>query len=348
LTSALFSTTGPAILADIVPRQDRGKAYGASLGVLYMGLTLGPIVSGYLVEWSGWRAVFWASAAVMGCAIVLIQFSLPTKWRSPSEKIDLTSGVLVSVGILLAVAGSSVLDQTLPRIAAITAGAATLGLFLVRQFSLDRPLVDLRAVNSNDVLRNALSVQSLLYLNVVTTTFLLSVYLQVSLDQSADTAGSIIAIGTVVMALGAPISGRFVDRLAPTLLTRAGVCLVLLSTIAATQLSLQTPTWRVAVVVMLQGAGFALFSSTNMTTIMNSVGAETVSMASALGATARRIGMLSGMMLVGFLISLSFGHTPVASDPARFVDVMQLSFAILAGFTAAALLVSFVGKRSID
>ncbi|MCP5046777.1 MAG: MFS transporter [bacterium] len=58
VTSAIFSATGPAILADIVPAEQRGKAYGSSMGAIYTGLTLGPIVAGFLIDLWGWRASF--------------------------------------------------------------------------------------------------------------------------------------------------------------------------------------------------------------------------------------------------------------------------------------------------
>jgi MFS family permease len=41
--------TGPAILADIVPAERRGKVYGSSLGAIYAGLTLGPVCAGMLM-----------------------------------------------------------------------------------------------------------------------------------------------------------------------------------------------------------------------------------------------------------------------------------------------------------
>src|SRR5690606_12286897 len=46
VTSALFAVTGAAILADIVPAPQRGRAFGASIGAIYTGLTLGPLAAG--------------------------------------------------------------------------------------------------------------------------------------------------------------------------------------------------------------------------------------------------------------------------------------------------------------
>lgn len=97
-------------------------------------------------------------------------------------------------------------------------------------------------------------------------------------------------------------------------------------------------------VLAVQGLGFAFFSSPNLTIIMNSVPADTVSMASALGAKARSLGMVSGMLVTATLISLDFGNAPVERHPLRFVGTMQTSFSILAALTTVALVVSVLTR----
>ena len=95
----------------------------------------------------------------------------------------------------------------------------------------------------------------------------------------------------------------------------------------------------VGLLLAVQGAGFAFFSSPNMATIMNAVPRERTGIASALSATARGLGMVSGMLIVAALVSVYLGHDPVGADPARFVATMRASFWILVGTTAAALAV---------
>jgi hypothetical protein len=51
---------------------------------------------------------------------------------------------------------------------------------------------------------------------------------------------------------------------------------------------------------------------------------------------------VSGMLIVGALISLHVGHAPLGADPAGFLAAMQTSFWILVGVSAAALSVSLL------
>ena len=95
----------------------------------------------------------------------------------------------------------------------------------------------------------------------------------------------------------------------------------------------------------VQGVGFAFFSSPNMTMVMNAVPPERTGIAAALSATARSLGMVSGMLIVGALVSINLGHEPIGADPARFIATMHTSFWILAAVTAAALALSLVRMR---
>lgn len=136
--------------------------------------------------------------------------------------------------------------------------------------------------------------QLLLYTQAFCSVFMVSIYMQVVPDESAKTAGQVLAIGSLLMAL---------------------------------------------IVLAVQGVGFAFFSSPNMTTIMNAVPANCRSIASALAAQARSLGMLAGMLVTAAVVSLYIGDEPLDRDPLLFVRTMTTAFVVLAAlsFTALAL-----------
>lgn len=70
------------------------------------------------------------------------------------------------------------------------------------------PLVNIGLLLRNHVLANALLVQVVLYLNGFCIVFLFAIYMQVLLGHSANTAGQVLAAGTVLMAVLAPIAIR--------------------------------------------------------------------------------------------------------------------------------------------
>jgi MFS family permease len=346
LGSAVFAATGPALLADVVPAAQRGRAYGASLAAVYVGLTLGPIAAGLLIDLWSWRAVFYVGAAVILLGLVLIQALLPSRWRRPEPgTVHLPSVGLVVTSVLCLVAGSAWLRLGAVGYAGLGTGVLLGALFVGWQPRLPRPLLDVGALLRNRPLRGALSVQLLLYMNAFAAMFMLSIYIQVSLDRSAATAGQVLALATVVMAAVAPFAGALADRLRPSRVATVGVAWIVVASALATTLDEDSSLTEVVLMLMAQGLGFGFFSSPNMTTIMNSVPPERTSMVSALGAKARSLGMIAGMLVAAILISLELGEAPVAADPARFVDVMHRVFSVLVLTASLALVVCVLGAR---
>jgi len=344
VTGSVFAATGPAILADIVPAGRRGQAYGRSMGAIYSGLTLGPITAGLVSDFFGWRAVFGAGAAVLLVGYFVIRAMLPSSWRWPGRSVHWPSAALVVSAVLCLVAGAALIRNGPLGTACLAGGVGLAGMFLAVQRRLPQPLVDVDALMRNRVLRNALLMQLLLYVNAFSSTFMLSIYMQVALGQSARVAGQVLAIGTVMMAILAPLAGRLADRYPPRLLSIAGVSAVLVATLMAMRLSVRSSLTAVTLVLAVQGLGFALFSSPNMTIIMSSGAKGTMSLASALGAKARALGMVIGMLVTAVLVSLEIGNEPIARHPDRFIHVMTTAFVVLAVLTAAALAVGLVTR----
>jgi MFS family permease len=345
IASAIFAAIGPALLADIVPAAQRGRAYGRSLGAIYGGLTLGPITAGFLIDLWGWRAVFGAGAAAVLVGYLLVRAMLPSSWRRPVPP-HLPSVGLVAAAVLALVAGSAMVGEGLAGPALLLGGLALAAVFVGWQRRLARPLVDVDALGRNRVLRNALLVQLLLYVSAFSSVFMLSIYMQVSLGHSARLAGQVLAVGTVIMAVMAPVAGALADRYRPSVVSTVGVAAALGSALMARALDERSSLVAVALVLAVQGLGFALFSSPNLTIVMNSVPARALGMASALAAKARSLGMVSGMLVTALLISLEIGHDPVRQHGARFVGIMGTAFSVLAALSAVALVLCLVTRRT--
>jgi MFS family permease len=220
--------------------------------------------------------------------------------------------------------------------------------FVIVQQRMQRPLLDVRALVRNRELSRALLVQLLLYINAFSSVFMLSIYMQVSLGHSTTRAGQVLATGSVLMAAMAPVAGRLADRYPARWIAAGGVLLVSLSALGATRLDQDSGPWTVISVLAVQGLGFALFSSPNMTIIMRSVPVTALSTASALSAKARSLGIVFGMLAAGTAISLQLGDAPVQAHPLTFIAVMSSVFGVLAALSALALLVSVLPRAAAD
>jgi MFS family permease len=348
VASAAVQAAGPAIIADAVPPERRGRAYGITIGSIYAGLTLGPICAGFLVDLWGWRAVFLVGGALVIALLVPIHFMLSATWRRPPKgAVHLPSTLLAVVAMLALVGGAATLREGAIGYGAMVLGLALLAAFVLLQRRVAQPLLNVDLLMKNIVLRSALLVQWLLYCNAFGTVFLLSLYMQTVLGHTANIAGQVLAVGTLLMAAIAPVAGILSDRRRPAVIASCGVGVVLIAALLATGLGAGSHLLHVGLVLAVQGLGFAFFSSPNMTMVMNAVPPNRTSIASALSATARSLGMVSGMLIVGALISVNLGHDPVGADPARYVATMHTSFWILAAITVVALAISLLGPLSV-
>src|SRR5438046_935891 len=179
-----------AIIADAVPPERRGRAYGITIGAIYAGLTLGPICAGFLVDLWGWRAVFLAGGALVLVLLLPIHFMLPASWRRPPKgAVHLPSTLLAVAAMLVLVGGAATLRQGAIGYGAMALGLALLAAFVLWQRRVAQPLLNVDLLMKNIVLRGALRVQWLLYCNAFGSVFMLSLYMQTVLGRSANKIG---------------------------------------------------------------------------------------------------------------------------------------------------------------
>jgi MFS family permease len=341
VTSSVAAATATALVADLVPPQRRGAAYGMMIAAVYVGLTLGPVCAGLLIDRWGWRAVFWAGGGLVLLGYFAIQMLLASAWRRPAPgAVHLPSALLIMMAMLLLAIGCSILGLPVVGYACVAAGIALTIVFLRWQRRLNSPLLNVDLLMRNTVLRNALLVQVLLYTQAFCSVFMLSIYMQIVLGEPAKTSGQILAIGSLLMALIAPFAGALSDRARPSRVASIGVAIAFASALLAIALDEGSGLIFVALMLAIQGVGFALFSSPNINIIMNSVPAERRTIASALSAQARTLGMMAGMLVTAAAISLYIGDAPLERDPLAFVRTMTTSFIVLAAVSLAALGVS--------
>ncbi len=343
--SALFAATGTAVLADIVPAEKRGRAFGLSMAVVYVGLTLGPVLAGFLVHAWGWRSVFLVGGGVIFAGLILVHRMLPSKWERPSKVLHWPSTALIVIAVMCLVGGSATLSVGALGYLLMSLGLVLVGLFVRMQKRVDNPLVDVNALLKNLTLRDALAVQMLLYTNAFCSIFMLSLFVQIVLGYSAPVAGQILAVATLVTAFVAPFAGGLADRMPPGSVTTAGIGCMLVSGSLAAMLGSDSGLLAVAVMLAIQGLGFALFTAPNMSTIMNSVSGRQSGMASALGAKSRSIGMMTGMLITAVLISIQVGNDPIEAQPDKFVWIMRTCFSILIALSAIAFAICILGLR---
>jgi MFS family permease len=105
---AMIFGTGIAILTSVHPARSRGHALGLNTAAVYTGLSLGPVLGGFLVHAWGWRAVFLVTIPIAGAALGLALFRLKGEWaEARGEGFDLRGAVVFAAGLVALMSGFS-------------------------------------------------------------------------------------------------------------------------------------------------------------------------------------------------------------------------------------------------
>jgi MFS family permease len=332
---AFMMATGMAIISHKVPKEKLGRAMGYCIGAIYAGLSAGPLLAGWITEQWGWRAVYSVTFIPLIISTLLAVVILPHQWQSMRERFDWLGSLLICAAMGLMIYGSASLHHGHGGIW-ILAGLGLTAVFFISQRRISTPLLDLQAMKSNRNFSLALITQLFMYAGSFGVTFLLGLYLQSIRHYSAMHAGQILVAGPILMAIMAPLSGRLADKFNKRILTSVGVGMALLSLILALQLNDHSGLPLLLAIILAQGVGFALFSSPNMAIIMSSVPTSQYSLASALGAKMRSLGMVLGMILITTMSSLLLGEQSIEQAPAEYMQVMDLTFLLFTGLLAIA------------
>src|SRR5262245_31383341 len=107
VASAVSGAVGAALLAELVPPGQRGRVFGAMLGVAYAGLSCGPLAAGAIAAHFGWRAVFFFGAALILLGSVPIFVRMTSCWHAVGPWVHWPSLVLLLLTVTALVAGTA-------------------------------------------------------------------------------------------------------------------------------------------------------------------------------------------------------------------------------------------------
>lgn len=328
--SMIFGTS-IAILTSVYPPQERGRALGFTVASVYTGLSVGPLVGGFITQRSGWQAIFFLNAA-LGIIISAVVFTkLKGEWAgAKGERFDYTGSILYSITMVVLVYAFSVLPA-LWGLALIGLSILGFGVFVRWEMRQEFPVVRVEFFRQNTVFALSNLAALISYSATAAVTFLLSLYLQKIDGLNPERAGLVLIAQPAMMVICSLIAGRLSDRLEPRILASAGMTLTTIGLVMLTFLGRDTGLGWVIASLLVLGIGFGFFSSPNTNAIMSSVERRFYGVASGTLGTMRLTGQAFSLGLVLLLFSLYIGRVqiePAYYDP--FIKAMKIAFSISA------------------
>lgn len=338
-------SSGMALLVAAHPPETRGRAIGYSAAATYIGLSLGPVIGGLVTQYLGWRLLFFLAAAVIAASSLFVR-GVREDWYGEREGgFDVPGAVLYALASTLTLYGLSSLAEAPWMRGLLAAGLVFFALFLWREKKARAPLLRL-SLFKNTVFAMSNLASFLNYSATYAISFLLSLYLQIVRGLDASTAGLILLLQPLTMAILSPLAGALSDRYEPRLVASFGMALTTLGIGCLALLEAHTPFALVAANCVLVGIGFGFFSPANNNAIMGSVSKYLYGVASSMVAVMRLSGQAVSMAVVTVLLSGAALHE--ASDwTAGLAAAIRLIFACLTVSCAAGILASLARGRRV-
>lgn len=345
--SMIFATNMPIAISSF-PGSQRGKAIGLVTAGTYSGLALGPVLGGILNNHFGWKSIF-----IFGTIVSLFAFFVTVKWldrttNSYGKKLyDIRGNVLYVFMISSIIYGLTSLNSTNFGWLFIILGLALGILFVKNELKSENPVIDVRIFSINRIYTLSNITALFNYSATFALGYMVSIYLQVVLGFSSQTAGFILISQPFFMAVLSPAMGRISDRIAPYKLASAGMGLCALSLLFFAFISENTSVWAIAAALSTAGIGISLFSSPNTNVIMACVPPAKFSVANSILATMRTTGQSAGMAVITLVVSGTLGNISlydIASD--ELIRTMHIAFIIFTVLCVAGIFMSLQRKRT--
>jgi EmrB/QacA subfamily drug resistance transporter len=339
-----------SILTNVFPAEERGRAIGIWAGVSGLGIGIGPVVGGWLLNHYWWGSVFLVNVPIVIAALVAGRLIVPNTRDPEAPRLDPLGAVLSIVGLVSLVYGIIEAPShgwTDPVvIAAFVVAAVTLGAFVAWELHTDHPMLNVRFFENPRFTAANISV-TLVFFALFGSLFFLTQYLQFVLGYTALQAGLRVAPISLALIVVAPLAGRLVVPIGNKLLvvagmTTVGVGLWLLSTV-----SLTTGYPLVLLSIMVLGTGMGLAMTPATESIMGSLPLGKAGVGSAMNDTTRQIGGALGVAILGSVFATAYSAaiapalkalpTQAASAAANSVGEALAIAARLPGTSGAAL-----------
>ncbi len=340
-----------AIVIDIYPAKQRGRAMATYAGISLLFMAGGPLIGGALVQFASWHWCFW-----LNIPIALLSLGLTLKLRMKSVRAaarttDWPSIALLLIATPLLVIGLQGLGlhglMNRPAWISIGIGGPLLLLFIHRQLRLTHPTIDLRLFRDRGLFGNAFLLFCVQFINVGQGIYG-SLYMQSFLGFTPMQAG----FGTLPLLIPVLIiihfAGRMYDHHGPRRPIMLGLCFVAIGTVIETigVFALSYPILATGMAVLGLGCGFAM-SPANADSLSR-VPVTQRGEASGLVQMMRQFGSTIG---IAMMVLVMHGAPPPTTEstatPSLTAHDIGLGFALHVIIALAALVVGYFFVRQM-
>jgi MFS family permease len=334
------------VIVAVFPRDERGKAVGSWTAWSAVGVVIGPLIGGWLVDTASWRWIFLLNLPLVAATLVLSSRVIPDhRGGADGMRIDVVGGVLCALGLAALTFGLiRAPDAGLgaPSVAGpLVAAVALLGAFLVHERRTPYPMLPLDLFRNRNFAVGNLQTLSM-YAGLSLLFFFLVLYLQQVAGYSAVAAGTASLPVTIVMFLTSSRFGALADRHGPRLFMGCGPLLAAVGLALLTRLGAHVEyATDLLPPLLIFSVGLSMTVAPLTATVLAAADEGNAGTASGVNNAIARTAGLLGIAVVGTIVAAKYG-SQTDSSPGAF----HLAMGISSGLVALGGVASLLGIRN--
>jgi EmrB/QacA subfamily drug resistance transporter len=324
LGGALLMAISPAMLTTAFPANERGRALGINAINVSLGVSVGPILGGLITGSLSWRWIFY----VFGIAgLIATMIILKERMRRNAGHFDPSGAILLAIGMAGLTAGLSFgqeLGWTSPLILAlmIIGIAALIALPFVEQ-RVQNPVIVLSLLR-NRVFTSSILSLLLSFLALFAVSFMMPFYFEQLRGFSTILAGVLLTPVPVTLAIIAPFSGSWADRIGSRWLAAGGLTIACIGLVLISQLNEHSSIFDIVWRMVFTSVGQALFQAPNNSALLGAAPRNLQGSASGFLATARTMGQSLSVAIAGAVFT-GLGGAAAGNMIVTYSNSAQLS-----------------------
>jgi EmrB/QacA subfamily drug resistance transporter len=317
-----------AIIADIVPANERGKYMGPLGGIFGLSAVAGPLMGGFFVDHLSWQWCFYINIPVGLAALTISWFALTLPTKRPDRRIDVAGVVFLSVATTCLIfftdfGGKKDQGWDSPLTWLFGAGLAVAATaFVMVEGRAQDPIIPL-SLFRNRVFVNSTAIGFMLGLGMFAALAFVPTFLQMSSGTSAAVSGLLMLpmmVGLMGTAIGSGIAITRTGRYKPYPI--AGTAVTIMAMLWMTTLAASTPIWVICLQLFVFGAGLGLIMQVIVMVVQNAVPPTAIGTATSTNNYFREVGAALGVAVFGTIFtsrlseSLSSTFSAYGASPA--------------------------------
>ncbi len=336
-----------SVILLIIPRERRGSAMGAIGLIIGFAPTIGPSLSGVLVDTVGWRSIF---AIVAVCAVIVVLAAL--KAVKPygdfkRSRFDVPSFLLSTIGLVCLLYGLSSLSSSTNlalNIGLIIVGIVLLAAYAYRQLHLEQPMLRVDILSTRNY-RVAVICVAVFQATVMGVGTIMPLYIQGALGHTATVSGLALLPGAAISACAGLLSGRIFDSRGVRIPVLCGIVIIICGAAGFTLLGIDSSIIAVGVAYGLLVIGMQFVMTPLNTWGVNSLANEAIQHAQSTSNTINQVAASFGIALLVTVSSAVSGSTTTGSAAEQLFAGYHASFYVVVALAVIAAILIIVLVR---